>query len=311
MALSAIEVYNKPDFKGRDQIFPILIINAWESLLKAKILKDNRNKITSLYIRDGKKYKRNRSGNYLTINLQEAISQCALPQIVVRNILRLTEIRDAATHLTASSASLPYLVFTLGTATLRNYSKLMREWFGIGLNDYNFYILPLGFAYPFHAITMLDLKKEPESIATIISSLSAEQKTGVVQEGDYYLLCEIRTNLVSAKKLVGEGEWTAKIDPTASDAAIIVRRDVNVIDQYPFTYSQVLKRVKAEVSVSSPADLNNIIRDFGIKDDPTYARYNFKSKLDEQRGATKLTPVVYNESFIRFAVEELRKKYGL
>jgi len=39
-AISAIEIYNKPDFKYREESFSILIINAWELLFKAKILQD-------------------------------------------------------------------------------------------------------------------------------------------------------------------------------------------------------------------------------------------------------------------------------
>ena len=46
-ALSSIEIYNKPDFKYREEIFTILNINAWELLLKAKILKDANNDVTS------------------------------------------------------------------------------------------------------------------------------------------------------------------------------------------------------------------------------------------------------------------------
>ena len=38
-ALSAIEIYNKPDFKYREETFAILMINAWELLLKARIIK--------------------------------------------------------------------------------------------------------------------------------------------------------------------------------------------------------------------------------------------------------------------------------
>lgn len=37
-ALSAIEIYNKPDFKYREESFYILMVNAWELLLKARIL---------------------------------------------------------------------------------------------------------------------------------------------------------------------------------------------------------------------------------------------------------------------------------
>ena len=36
--LSAIEIYNKPDFKYREETFAILCINSWELLLKAKVL---------------------------------------------------------------------------------------------------------------------------------------------------------------------------------------------------------------------------------------------------------------------------------
>jgi hypothetical protein len=34
--ISAIEIYNKPDFKYREETFAILAINSWELLLKAK-----------------------------------------------------------------------------------------------------------------------------------------------------------------------------------------------------------------------------------------------------------------------------------
>jgi len=39
--LSAIEIYNKPDFRYREETFAILMCNSWELLLKAKALLDN------------------------------------------------------------------------------------------------------------------------------------------------------------------------------------------------------------------------------------------------------------------------------
>ena len=48
--LSAIEIYNKPNFKYREETFAVLAINAWELLLKAYILKVNRYKIKSIYV---------------------------------------------------------------------------------------------------------------------------------------------------------------------------------------------------------------------------------------------------------------------
>lgn len=84
--LSAIELYNKPTFSYREESFCILMSNAWELLLKAKVLKDNNSKISCLYVpeatnistkqpRKKMRYKKNRAGNFLTIGLSELIKK--------------------------------------------------------------------------------------------------------------------------------------------------------------------------------------------------------------------------------------------
>ena len=47
--LSAIEIYNKPEFKYREETFAILAINSWELLLKARLLKLNNYRVNSIY----------------------------------------------------------------------------------------------------------------------------------------------------------------------------------------------------------------------------------------------------------------------
>src|ERR1700685_4274326 len=84
-ALAAIEIYNKPDFRYRDESFVILLVNAWELLLKAKILKDAKNRMSALYIHFGKnnrKIKRSRTGNPLTIELFGAMQKLSLDVVV-------------------------------------------------------------------------------------------------------------------------------------------------------------------------------------------------------------------------------------
>jgi hypothetical protein len=72
--ISAIEIYNKPAFAYREETFAILALNAWELLLKAKLLQVEKNNARCLYIyatrelapgrQSVKKYvKRNRTGN--------------------------------------------------------------------------------------------------------------------------------------------------------------------------------------------------------------------------------------------------------
>ena len=51
-AKSAIELYNKPNFDYKMESFVILMINAWELLFKAYILKINKNKLKFILIQD-------------------------------------------------------------------------------------------------------------------------------------------------------------------------------------------------------------------------------------------------------------------
>jgi|ERR1700746_1971210 hypothetical protein len=77
-AVAAIEIYNKPGFRYREETFSILMLNAWELLLKARILKENQNRLRSIEIWEGRGTKsggqtkklfpkRNRAGNTMTI----------------------------------------------------------------------------------------------------------------------------------------------------------------------------------------------------------------------------------------------------
>jgi len=87
--LSAIEIYNKPDFKYREETFAILAINSWELLLKARLLKLNNYRVNSIYCykpyinKNGEKSKkkkildRNRTNNPKSISIYEALSRLA------------------------------------------------------------------------------------------------------------------------------------------------------------------------------------------------------------------------------------------
>jgi hypothetical protein len=48
--LAAIEIYNKPDFRYRAEAFSILMLNAWELLLKARVMKENGDKQRSIQV---------------------------------------------------------------------------------------------------------------------------------------------------------------------------------------------------------------------------------------------------------------------
>jgi hypothetical protein len=227
------------------------------------------------------------------------MDRCRVPDTVDINLSHLIETRNAATHLTAESRFLPVLVFTLGAAALRNYSMLIKQWFGTSLSEYEFFIMPIGFRYPFTSLTLIDLKAEPHEIASIMKEVSGDQVTHTPAEG-YQLVCEVSARLISAKKLVGTADVTVSVDPVAESSAII--RPMKLTDRYPLRHSEVIEQVRKHVSEFKQTDLNAIIRDHSIKGSAQFSAYNFASKSLEAKGPTKTTPVIYNHDFVNFCV---------
>jgi hypothetical protein len=243
-ALSAIEIYNKPDFKHREEIFSILIINAWELILKAKIVSDANESLESIYIYDNKgQVKRNRTKQPLTLDVTAALKTVGTDATIAENLEILISIRDSAVHLYATE-SLSYLLYTLGAATLRNYQNFANENFGRSLREFDFYILPLAFAYNFQTLAAIDVEKEPELVALLLKSVASSQLAA--GPANYQLVCEVGVELRSAKKFIAnEADLSVTVGPTA-DAAVVYRTQP-LTDRYPLSYFELVGRVKANL----------------------------------------------------------------
>ena len=155
--LAALEIYNKPDFKYREETFSILATTSWELLLKARLLQLGGNKPRSIleYRKrqkcDGtltaKKYKvKNRSGNYNTISLFKAFDSLVnahgdtIQPIVRNNLEALVEVRDNSVHFLNDDLRLSKKVHEVGTASIKNYTRLLYNWFGIALSHYDIFM---------------------------------------------------------------------------------------------------------------------------------------------------------------------------
>jgi hypothetical protein len=161
-AVAAIEVYNKPNFSYREESFSILMMNAWELLLKAKWVVDHGDAADCLYqlTDDGagnQVPKTNRSGNalshgvtFLAARLLED-NNSGLEKGCHDNLLALIEIRDNSAHFVNKDLYLGRRVLEVGTASLRNYLLLATEWFQIDLSEYNFFLMPISFYHGFEA----------------------------------------------------------------------------------------------------------------------------------------------------------------
>lgn len=198
-AVAAIEVYNKPDFKYREESFCILMVNAWELLVKAKILQDNGEDAGSVQQmdKDGKVIP-SRSGNPRTITIGEAIGRVRLSQVLKDHLFALVEFRDNAIHLMNDSPMLKLKVQEVGTASLRNYLELAKEWFNMDLSRYNFYLMPMSFFHP-HELQSYSINSEPEqhrNLLRFIGNLEAQQDQ---QEDRFSISLELKTEFVKSK----------------------------------------------------------------------------------------------------------------
>lgn len=309
-SLSSIEIYNKPDFKQRSEVFSILLINAWEALLKGKLLLDSGEKIESLYIDDGKGgFKTNRSGALLTLEIIGCAKRIGLPEIIIDNLLSFVEIRDNSIHF-INQESIDYLVFTLGTASLKNYHRLCKEWFGDGIDRYNFYILPMGFVYNFNSIHLLELEKEPETIQNLLKKITECQTQ--VNNSPFEFVCEIEANLKSAKKITESTDLEIAVNPDATNVTTIIR-DREIVERYPLTATELFKSVKKTVPEKNRNDFFRYLKERGIKDDPKYSGYLFrnkrqKEKYDKDGTVPNGISSLYNQDCLKFIINDLQKK---
>lgn len=144
--VSAIEIYNKPDFKFREETFSILMINAWELLLKAKILQENDDRKESIQIQKNGSPVLTASGNPKTISISKALtilgSTGKINTVVVSGIQLLIEIRNESVHFVHNDLALSAKVQAIGTASLKNFMTLAMNWFGYDFQKFNFYLMP-------------------------------------------------------------------------------------------------------------------------------------------------------------------------
>ncbi|MFZ0427165.1 MAG: DUF3644 domain-containing protein, partial [Acidobacteriota bacterium] len=248
--LSAIEIFNKPDFKYREESFAILALNAWELLLKSKILADGRNDPRCLYVYETrqtksgalgkKKYvRRNRSGNVHTIGLGEAISKLEqvgvpLEPIVRANLDALTEIRDNAVHFLNPSQKLAKRILEVGTASVKNFITIAKQWLDQDLSHYNLYLMPIGFLSSPGSGTAVVTADEARLLEYIKNLVDGESPTV-----DLHVALDVE---LSFKRTGGTGQGVIVTnDPTATPVYLT---EEQIRKTYPWTYEELTKRLR-------------------------------------------------------------------
>ena len=268
--VAAIEIYNKPDQNYREETFAILALNAWELLFKAKILKNRGNNLRDIYVYDRKKLKdgssskrkyikRNRAGNPMTISMGKAMGKIEAQGEVLNPALRanldaLMEIRDNAIHFSNIGGNLSKALQEIGTANLKNYVQIIKEWFDYSLSQYNFYLKPLAFSRDFDTVSMVNLSLEEGNLAKYLAELHRDFED--LGGNEYAVTLELdvqlkRSALPSAVQLVlGEHPEAVPVTLTEED----------IRHHYPWDYNQLT--IKLSERYLDPQNPNSQKKDF-------------------------------------------------
>lgn len=121
-----LETINRLTIRYRIEAFCMLICNAWELLLKAKIIEDAGGE-DAIYYKG--------AGNKRSLSLHDCLKKVKPNEKdkVRRNIERIVELRDESTHLVISR--IPRELIMLSQACVVNYHKHLNEWFNKSLSD--------------------------------------------------------------------------------------------------------------------------------------------------------------------------------
>jgi hypothetical protein len=212
--LSGIEIYNKPDFRYREEAFAILMCNSWELLLKAKALLDNAESIDAIVVTRSQKDEQsgatkqvpkvNRCGNVMTVGLVYLSTAMCEQKIggfskeCHTNIELLVEIRDNAIHLVSDDLALAQSVLEIGTASLKNYMNLASAWFGTDFSRYNFFLMPLSFFHGFEAAEAISVAPKTEQTKRFLDYLASIEKNAD-PEARHAVTLTIETKVVKSK----------------------------------------------------------------------------------------------------------------
>lgn len=258
--ISAIEIYNKPDFKYREETFSVLCINSWELLLKAKVLQLSGNKLSSLFVwqrkelkgggKSTKLYKKlNRANNPMSVSLYEAFRIITedygvkIDGAVKDNLETLTEIRDNSIHFINDDFQLAIKVQEIGTASLQNYLHLAREWFGDILSGYNFYLMPLSFFRDFESAAGESLNANEKKLLKYIKSVESSYDAREDIQ-DYNLTLKIDVKFQKVKSRSG-----VPIKITNDPAAPAFRlSEEDMMEKYPWDYGILNTRLQKRYS---------------------------------------------------------------
>jgi hypothetical protein len=265
---AAIEICNKPNMDYREECFVILLVNAWELLLKA-VLRKSRKTVF---------YPKRRHEPYRTLSISDAVERCRAllppavePRAVLANLNQLVVLRDNAVHF-YNQRDLTFLLFGLAQTAVKNFNDTLIAVFGQSLGDaLPGTMLPLGLEPPVDAF----LKRMKESgrrqspaVAEFVRQM--QEEVARLEEDDVdtsRFLTWYRVKLESTKK-VEKADFTVGVSGTGETIVVERFRDPNT---FPYREKEIVElKLSVGATIIGQAAFRAVVWKWKLKGDSRY-----------------------------------------
>jgi hypothetical protein len=248
--LAAIEIYNKPQIEYRDECFTILLVNAWELLLKAVLAKNKQH----IY------YAKKRSEPYRTLSIQDALLQAKdyFPahisyRPVAQNINMLVTYRNNAIHF-YNQQGFGVIIYGLAQTSIINFKDLMHSVFNVDIsNEMTISLLPLSFGIRPDPIEFLQqAKTDPpknKAVAQFLKEISQATRELETQRLDTTRFLTVFTVTLQSVKKVSSADVVIAVKGEQDGAKpLIIERSVDPNVSHPLRAKDVIEKVGPEVA---------------------------------------------------------------
>ena len=318
--MAAIEIYNKPMFEYRDECTVILLLNAWELLLKALLSKNKK----SVF------YPKEKNHPYRTLSWQDALSKgqtCfpyAIPHLPIqRNLELLGTYRDNAIHF-YNAKDFGVVLYALAQTSIVNFRDLLQEAFDVNLAEQiSWQLLPIGIRPPIDVISYISGKpgvSTSTAVRQFLSELSkAVKEVEAGNEDTGRLLSVFDVKLESVRK-IGEADVVAAVGESAAQGgplAIVRKQDPN--ETHPFRQKDILEKIDfLQGKKFTPYVFQALVWKYRIKEKPQYCWTASEGVLTRYsgdviafvRGLTAADVKAARTDYREFIRSRLRKQKG-
>lgn len=272
--IAAIEFYNKPAFRYRDECIVIFLLNAWELMLKAALSKNGK----SIF------YSKKRKQPYRTLSWQDALLKSGqlfpkdVDQLPVqRNLELLGTYRDNAVHF-YNADGFGVVVYALAQTCIKNFRDFLEGVFKQRFEDeVTWQLLPLGIQPPVDVVSYISGKgtqesKKSSAVRQFLAQLAeAADEVKKAEEDTGRLMTVFSVKLESVKK-IGDAAVVVGVEKTegaSGPLAVVKTLDPNVT--HPLRQKEVVEAIATlHGKTFTSHGFQAIAWKHGLKDKPQY-----------------------------------------